>query len=89
MAACCAAAWCSHCSAWARPSRWWPWAYASRSGFVHARDWVLARVKWVRQGFALLLGAMGVAILTGADKWVEARVLQWLPDGWVNLTVVI
>lgn len=64
-------------------------AYASRSGFTRARDWLLARVEQVRRGFAVLLGAMGVAILTGADKWVEARVLQWLPDSWVNLTVGI
>lgn len=64
-------------------------AYASRSGFTRARDWVLARVEQVRRGFAVLLGAMGMAILTGADKWVEARVLQWLPDSWVNLTVGI
>lgn len=62
-------------------------AYASRSGFTRVRDWVLARIEQVRRGFALLLGALGVAILTGADKWVEARVLQWLPDSWVNLTV--
>lgn len=64
-------------------------AYASRSGFNRVRDWVMARIERVRHGFAVLLGAMGVAILTGADKWVEARVLQWLPDSWVNLTVGI
>ena len=64
-------------------------AYASRSGFTRVRDWVLARIEQVRRGFAVLLGAMGVAILTGADKWVEARVLQWLPDSWVNFTVGI
>ena len=64
-------------------------AYASRSGFARARDWVLGRIEGVRRGFALLLGAMGIAILTGADKWVEARALQWLPDAWVNLTVGI
>ena len=64
-------------------------AYASRSGFLRARDWVLARIERVRRGFAVLLAAMGVAVLSGADKWVEARVLQWLPDAWVNLTVGI
>ena len=64
-------------------------AYASRSGFTRARDWVLMRIESVRQAFALLLGAMGVAILTGADKWVEARVLNWLPDAWVKLIVGI
>ena len=64
-------------------------AYASRSGFVRGRDWVMARVDRLRQAFALLLGGMGVAILTGGDKWVEARVLSWLPDAWINLTVGI
>lgn len=64
-------------------------AYASRRGFDRVRDWVLVRIERVRKGFALLLGAFGVAILTGGDKWLEARLLQWLPDGWVNLTVGI
>jgi len=64
-------------------------AYASRSGFERVRNWVLPRVERVRVGFALLLGAMGVAILTGADKQLEALVLSWLPDAWVNLTVGI
>lgn len=64
-------------------------AYASRSGFVHVRDWVLARIEQVRYGFAVLLGAMGIAILSGADKWLEARILNWLPDAWINLTVGI
>ena len=64
-------------------------AYASRRGFVRVRDWVLARIDRVRHGFALLLGVMGVAILTGTDKWLEARVLTWLPDAWINLTVGI
>jgi cytochrome c-type biogenesis protein len=62
-------------------------AYASRRGFVRARDWILLRIERVRQGFAVLLGGLGVAILTGADKWLEARVLGWLPDTWVNLTI--
>lgn len=64
-------------------------AYASRSGFARVRDWVLTRIERVRRGFAVLLALMGVAILTGGDKWVEARVLQWLPESWVNLTVGI
>lgn len=64
-------------------------AYASRRGFVAVRDWVMARIERVRHVFAALLGAMGVAILTGGDKWLEAHVLQWLPDAWVNLTVGI
>lgn len=64
-------------------------AYASRSGFMRARDWILARIERVRSAFAVLLGGMGIAILTGGDKWLEARVLGWLPDAWANLTVGI
>jgi cytochrome c-type biogenesis protein len=64
-------------------------AYASRSRFVRARDWVLAHMHSVRLAFAVLLGAMGLAILTGGDKWLEAQVVRWLPDAWLNLTVGI
>jgi hypothetical protein len=32
--------------------------------------------------FAILLGLIRIAILTGADKWVEARVNGWLPEAW-------
>jgi cytochrome c-type biogenesis protein len=64
-------------------------AYASRSGFVRARDWVVAHMHGVRLGFAVLLGAMGLAILTGGDKWLEAQVVRWMPDAWLNLTVGI
>jgi len=64
-------------------------AYASRSGFNRVRDWIMVRIERVRLGFAVLLGLMGVAILSGADKRLEALVVQWLPDAWVNLTVGI
>ena len=64
-------------------------AYASRAGIHRARGWVLGHVERIKTVFALLLGAMGVAILTGADKWLEARVTSWLPDAWVRLTVGI
>lgn len=62
-------------------------AYASRSGFMRVRGWVLAHIEKVRFGFALLLGFMGVAMLMGGDKWLEARVLEWLPDAWISLTL--
>lgn len=61
-------------------------AYASRAGFAKARGWVLAHVHRLKLGFAVLLGAMGLAILTGADKVVEAWVLRTLPQGWLDLT---
>lgn len=64
-------------------------AYASRSSFARVRDWMLPRIERVRQGFALLLALVGLAILTGGDKWLEAQVLSMLPDAWVNITVGI
>ena len=62
-------------------------AYASRRGFARARDWLMPRLEHLRRGFALLLGLVGVAILSGGDKWLEAQVLSMLPDAWVVLTV--
>lgn len=64
-------------------------AYASRAGFDRARGWVLGHIERVKKGFALLLGLMGLAILSGADKWLEARVNNWLPESWLGLTVAI
>lgn len=64
-------------------------AYASRTGFVHARNWVLARIGRIQAAFALVLGLTGIAILTGADKWLEAQAVRLLPDAWVSLTTGI
>ncbi len=64
-------------------------AYASRSGFNRVRDWLMARIERVRHAFAVLLGLLGVAILMGWDKRLEALFVQWMPDAWVNLTVGI
>jgi cytochrome c-type biogenesis protein len=63
-------------------------AYASRAGFNQARGWVLARIHRIKTVFAVVLGLMGVAILTGGDKWLEARVNAILPDGWLSLAVM-
>lgn len=63
-------------------------AYASRSGFARARGWVLGHAEAVKKGFGLLIGLAGVAILSGADKWLEAQILNHLPDTWVRLTTL-
>jgi len=62
-------------------------AYASRSGFNRARGWVLGHIGPLKTGFGLLILLLGIAILSGADKWLEARLLALLPDAWVNLSV--
>lgn len=61
-------------------------AYASRAGFQRWRQWALQRGAGLKTGFAVLMLAMGLAILTGGDKWLEARVNDWLPDAWVAFT---
>ena len=62
-------------------------AYASRSGFNVMRGWVLRHVESIKKGFGVLLLLVGVAILSGGDKWLEARAVSAMPDWWVNLTV--
>jgi cytochrome c biogenesis protein CcdA len=61
-------------------------AYATRAGFTRSRDWVLGHIGALKTGFAVLLVLVGVAILFGGDKWLEALVTQSLPDAWVNIT---
>ena len=62
-------------------------AYASRSGFNSMRGWVMARVDTIKKAFGVLLLLLGIAILTGGDKWLEAQIVPILPDWWINLTV--
>ncbi|NJD24176.1 MAG: cytochrome c biogenesis protein CcdA [Betaproteobacteria bacterium] len=64
-------------------------AYASRAGFARARTWVLGHAKAMKQGFGWLLLLLGVAILNGWDKRLEALIVPFLPEAWVNLTVAI
>jgi len=61
-------------------------AYASRAGFGRARGWVMSHMDRVKRGFGVLVLAVGLAILLGGDKWLEAQVLQVLPQGWIDLT---
>ncbi len=62
-------------------------AYASRSGFNRMQGWVMARIEIVKKAFGVLLLLLGVAILTGGDKWLESQMVPLLPDWWINLTV--
>ena len=63
-------------------------AYASRSGFSRARSWVLGRIDAIKKAFGVVILITGVAILTGGDKWVEARVVDLLPDAWIAATTL-
>jgi cytochrome c-type biogenesis protein len=61
-------------------------AYASRSGFSRVRGWVLTHMERVKRGFGVLVLLLGLAILLGGDKWLEAQLLQVMPQGWIDLT---
>ena len=59
-------------------------SYASRSGFARARGWALGRIEAIKKAFGAVIFATGVAILSGGDKWIEARVVSLLPDVWIS-----
>ena len=63
-------------------------AYASRAGFGRARGWVMQHIGHIKTVFGVLLLLTGIAILSGADKWLEARIVEHLPDSWVRLTTL-
>jgi cytochrome c-type biogenesis protein len=63
-------------------------AYASRRGFNAARGWVLARIDGIKKAFGIIILLTGLAILSGADKWLEAQVVNVLPDAWVRATTL-
>ena len=62
-------------------------AYASQRGFGSMRGRVMDHIGAIKKGFGVLLIFLGLAILSGGDKWLEARVVSAMPDWWVNLTV--
>jgi cytochrome c biogenesis protein CcdA len=63
-------------------------AYASRRGFNAARGWVLARIDGIKKAFGIIILLTGLTILSGADKWLEAQVVNVLPDAWVRATTL-
>ena len=61
-------------------------AHASRSGFNAARGWVLQRIDVIKKAFGVVILLTGIAIRSGADRWLEARVVAIRPDAWVRAT---
>ena len=61
-------------------------AYVSRAGFGRARAWVLAHMDRTKKAFGALVLFLGVAILLGADKWLETQLVEVLPSAWIDLT---
>ena len=61
-------------------------AYLSRSALGRVRAWVLNYAEQSKKIFGVLLLLVGLAILSGADHWLEARVNANLPAFWLDLT---
>eukprot|EP01035_Chromulina_nebulosa_P047478 gene47478-64364_t len=59
-------------------------AYAWRAGFGRVRGWVIGHSGLVKQVFGIAIAALGLAILTGLDRQIEARFNDWLPPGWLE-----
>ncbi len=62
-------------------------AYLSRAGFGRIRQWVQTHGRVGKKIFGVILLLVGVAILTGFDKWLEIQIDDWLPDAWLELTM--
>ncbi len=61
-------------------------AYASRAGFGRMRAWVLAHAGAAKRVMGGLLLLVGLLILGGGDRAIEAWVNDRLPDAWLALT---
>jgi cytochrome c-type biogenesis protein len=63
-------------------------AYASRQGFHVVRDKVLAHGDKVKKVFGGVIFLAGLAIASGGDKWLEAKIVPLLPDTWLRATTL-
>jgi cytochrome c-type biogenesis protein len=64
-------------------------AYASRGWFNRKRELLLSVASKLKLGMAVLFILLGLSVLLGFDKAVEAFVLDLLPESWINLTTRI
>lgn len=62
-------------------------AYLSRAGFSRIQSWVVKHADQTKKIFGIVLLLVGLAILSGADRWLELQINNRLPDAWVELTV--
>ncbi|MCM0045713.1 MAG: sulfite exporter TauE/SafE family protein [Burkholderiaceae bacterium] len=60
--------------------------YLSRSTMGRLRAWVIAHGSRAQQVMGALLALVGLMVLLGADKMLEAALNRWLPSSWLSLT---
>lgn len=53
--------------------------------FSAARGAVLQFASHARRAFGVILVAIGAFVLTGTDRWLEARILDVLPAWWIDM----
>lgn len=61
-------------------------SYASRGFMNSSRQWVLKHAYKIKYGFGVLILLVGISILTGFDKRLEAVLVSLMPEAWVSLT---
>ena len=48
----------------------------------------MKHVERAKKGFGILFLGASLAIMSGADKWLEAQVVTAFPDSWISLTTL-
>jgi cytochrome c biogenesis protein CcdA len=61
-------------------------AYGSRAAIMARRDALLSAASWIKPVAGLVFVAIGIAVLTDADKAVEIFLLDRMPDWLVEFT---
>ena len=61
-------------------------AYASKAGFNQSKTWVMRYIGTVKTVFGLCIIALGISILLGYDKLLEAAIVERMPNAWIDLT---
>lgn len=61
-------------------------AYGSRTAITARRDWLVASNEQIRQWAGIAYLAIGIGILAGWDKRLEARLTDVMPDWLIDVT---
>lgn len=59
-------------------------AYASRQGFQALRQRVIAHAENAKKIMGSVIFLTGLAVASGFDKWLEEKILAWLPMAWLQ-----
>ena len=60
-------------------------AYGAQSLLARHRSRLLGAGSAAKTGMGLVLVLVGLAVLAGVDKKIEALLLQAMPSGWIDL----